>query len=204
MARAIIVAPHVRGPELGPAEGDAEADRSWKTWFKSLFGVFAGAAPEQSTVKHRSQSASAVAAPVVARWAYRVTNYYQLRAAGMTCLVIPPSARAGISSHLDLEAVEPTKLRGREVVLVESGQSIPADGTIIEGIATVDESAITGQSCPIVLSTAGRSVVMRDGLVVEGQILIQVAPRRGHRLDSIDGAARHRLFARGESPVEQT
>jgi K+-transporting ATPase ATPase B chain len=89
-----------------------------------------------------------------------------------------------------LEAIAPAELREADVFLVESGQVVPADGMILEGIAAVDESAVVGQSPLTVRSAAGARDVMRESHVVEGQIIVQVAPRRGHRLDWIGGAAR--------------
>src|SRR5262245_28551048 len=53
-----------------------------------------------------------------------------------------------------------TSLRKGDVVLVEAGDFIPADGTVIEGIASVNESAITGESAPVIRESGGdRSAV---------------------------------------------
>ena len=48
-----------------------------------------------------------------------------------------------------------SELRRGDVVVVEAGESIPGDGTVIEGIASVDESAITGESAPVVRESGG-------------------------------------------------
>ena len=120
-------------------------------------------------------------------WAFRVTNYQLLRAVGVTCVVAPPSAAAGVSSHVVLEAVDPAALREADVILVEAGQFVPADGAVIEGGATIDESAVTGQSTTVVRSYLDEAVVLRDTRVVAGQVLVKVAERRGHPLDWIDG-----------------
>lgn len=51
--------------------------------------------------------------------------------------------------------VEGPPLRKGDVVLVEAGDLIPADGEVIEGVASVDESAITGESAPVIRESAG-------------------------------------------------
>ena len=51
--------------------------------------------------------------------------------------------------------VSATTLRKGDVVLVEAGDFIPMDGEIIEGVASVDESAITGESAPVIRESGG-------------------------------------------------
>lgn len=70
-------------------------------------------------------------------------------------------------------AVAASKLRRGDVVLVEAGDFIPADGEVVEGIASVNESAITGESAPVIResggdrsSVTGGTVVLSDWLVV--------------------------------------
>src|SRR6266850_6594288 len=53
------------------------------------------------------------------------------------------------------ETVSATSLRKGDVVLVEAGDFIPADGEVIEGVASVDESAITGESAPVIRESGG-------------------------------------------------
>ena len=58
------------------------------------------------------------------------------------------------------ETVPASTLRAGDVVLVEAGQVIPGDGEVIEGVASVDESAITGESAPVIRESGGdRSAV---------------------------------------------
>jgi len=58
------------------------------------------------------------------------------------------------------ESVPASSLRKGDVVVVEAGQVIPGDGDIVEGIASVDESAITGESAPVIRESGGdRSAV---------------------------------------------
>src|ERR1043165_8085426 len=59
-----------------------------------------------------------------------------------------------------IEVVQAPQLRRDDVVLVEAGDFIPSDGEIIEGVASVDESAITGESAPVIREAGGdRSAV---------------------------------------------
>jgi len=51
-----------------------------------------------------------------------------------------------------------SSLRKDDVVLIEAGDFIPGDGTVIEGVASVDESAITGESAPVIRESGGTSV----------------------------------------------
>jgi E1-E2 ATPase len=119
-------------------------------------------------------------------WAYRLTNYRRLRAAGVACVVAPPKGAAGISCHLDLEAIEPQHLAPGDVVLVEPGQVVPVDSVILEGTARIDESAVVGFAIrqPRVISV--ETNVMRGSVVVTGQIIAEVLPPRGHPLDWLD------------------
>ena len=58
------------------------------------------------------------------------------------------------------EQVAAAKLRQGDLVLVEAGDTVPSDGDVIEGIASVDESAITGESAPVIRESGGdRSAV---------------------------------------------
>ncbi len=53
------------------------------------------------------------------------------------------------------ESVNGTELRVGDLVVVEAGELIPGDGDVVEGIATVDESAITGESAPVIRESGG-------------------------------------------------
>ncbi|TCF98487.1 potassium-transporting ATPase subunit B, partial [Paraburkholderia steynii] len=54
-----------------------------------------------------------------------------------------------------IQVITSTDLRKGDVVLVETGDVIPADGDVIEGVASVDESAITGESAPVIRESGG-------------------------------------------------
>src|SRR6202790_2991952 len=55
----------------------------------------------------------------------------------------------------EIEKVASSKLRAGDAVLVSAGELIPSDGEIIEGVASVDESAITGESAPVIREAGG-------------------------------------------------
>jgi K+-transporting ATPase ATPase B chain len=78
------------------------------------------------------------------------------------------------------ETVPAPALRKGDIVRVEAGQVIPADGEIIEGVATVDESAITGESAPVIRESGGdRSAVTGGTKVLSDWIRVQVTANPG-------------------------
>jgi K+-transporting ATPase ATPase B chain len=80
-----------------------------------------------------------------------------------------------------LETVPATTLRRGDVVIVRTGEFIPADGEIIEGVASVDESAITGESAPVIRESGGdRSAVTGGTRVISDWIKVRVTSDPGH------------------------
>jgi K+-transporting ATPase ATPase B chain len=78
------------------------------------------------------------------------------------------------------EIVGATELRKDDVVLVVAGEFIPGDGEIIEGVASVDESAITGESAPVIREAGGdRSAVTGGTRVLSDQIKIRITSNPG-------------------------
>jgi K+-transporting ATPase ATPase B chain len=78
------------------------------------------------------------------------------------------------------EQIPATELKRGDVVVVEAGQPIPADGEILEGIASVDESAITGESAPVVREAGGdRSAVTGGTRVLSDWLKIEIAQDPG-------------------------
>ena len=72
------------------------------------------------------------------------------------------------------ETVNASSLRAGDIVRVEAGQMIPGDGDIIEGVASVDESAITGESAPVIREAGGdRSGVTGGTKVLSDWIVVQ-------------------------------
>ena len=73
-----------------------------------------------------------------------------------------------------------SELRRGDVVIVEAGETIPGDGTVIEGIASVDESAITGESAPVVRESGGdRSAVTGGTRVLSDRIVVEITQEPG-------------------------
>jgi potassium-transporting ATPase ATP-binding subunit len=80
-----------------------------------------------------------------------------------------------------VETVPAASLRRGDVVMVHAGEFIPADGEIIEGVASVDESAITGESAPVIRESGGdRSAVTGGTRVISDWINIRVTADPGH------------------------
>jgi K+-transporting ATPase ATPase B chain len=78
------------------------------------------------------------------------------------------------------EIVPASKLRAQDVVLCEAGEIIPGDGDVIEGIATVDESVITGESAPVIRESGGdRSAVTGGTKVLSDQIKVRITSNPG-------------------------
>jgi K+-transporting ATPase ATPase B chain len=78
------------------------------------------------------------------------------------------------------EQVQSSTLRAGDVVLVSAGELIPSDGEIIFGVASVDESAITGESAPVIRESGGdRSAVTGGTRVLSDQIKVKVTSNPG-------------------------
>lgn len=79
-----------------------------------------------------------------------------------------------------IEQVSSSKLRAGDMVMVAAGEFIPSDGTIIEGVASVDESAITGESAPVIREAGGdRSAVTGGTRVLSDQIKVEITSNPG-------------------------
>ena len=97
-----------------------------------------------------------------------------------------------------LEQVASSDLRLGDVVVVTAGELIPGDGDVIRGIATVDESAITGESAPVVRESGGdRSAVTGGTRVLSDRIVVRITSRPGETfvdrmIALVEGAARQK------------
>jgi potassium-transporting ATPase ATP-binding subunit len=98
----------------------------------------------------------------------------------------------------DGEIVSSTELRVGDYVVIEAGQVIPSDGEVVEGVASVDESAITGESAPVIREAGGdHSGVTGGTRVLSDQIVIRVTTNPGQSfLDKmialVEGAIRQK------------
>lgn len=98
----------------------------------------------------------------------------------------------------DIEQVPSSSLKPGDHVVVEAGLVIPGDGEVIEGVAAVDESAITGESAPVIREAGGdRSGVTGGTRVLSDRIVVQIAAQPGESfLDRmialVEGAIRQR------------
>ena len=78
------------------------------------------------------------------------------------------------------ETVPASALRKGDIVVVEAGEIIPGDGDVIEGIASVDESAITGESAPVIRESGGdRSAVTGGTKVLSDRIVVRITASPG-------------------------
>ena len=102
-----------------------------------------------------------------------------------------------LTNHTEIK-VPSAELKIGDLFVCETGDAIPADGEIIEGIATVDESAITGESAPVVRESGGdRSAVTGGTKVISDRIVVRVTAEAGHSfldrmITMIEGARRQK------------
>jgi potassium-transporting ATPase ATP-binding subunit len=143
-------------PELAGAEGPGFmlAIALW-LWFTVLFANFAEALAEG-----RSKAQAASLRGLKAKtWAKKLET-----------------PRHGSSWH----PVQSEELRKGHVVLVEAGDLVPLDGEVIEGVASVDESAITGESAPVIRESGGDFSAVTGGTrVLSDWVVVRIAVNPG-------------------------
>jgi potassium-transporting ATPase ATP-binding subunit len=94
--------------------------------------------------------------------------------------------------------VPASELNKGDVVVVEAGEPIPGDGTVIEGIASVDESAVTGESAPVIREAGGdRSAVTGGTRVLSDRIVVEITQEPGksfldRMIALVEGASRRK------------
>jgi K+-transporting ATPase ATPase B chain len=97
-----------------------------------------------------------------------------------------------------LEIVDASQLEKGDLVVVAAGEQIPGDGEVIEGAASVDESAITGESAPVIREAGGdRSAVTGGTTVLSDSIVIRITANPGegfldHMIGLVEGATRQK------------
>jgi K+-transporting ATPase ATPase B chain len=96
------------------------------------------------------------------------------------------------------EEVPGTQLTLGDTVVVEAGQLIPGDGDVVEGVASVDESAITGESAPVIRESGGdRSAVTGGTRVLSDRIVVKITSKPGETfidrmIALVEGASRQK------------
>ena len=96
------------------------------------------------------------------------------------------------------EIVPATDLKVGDLVIVKAGETIPADGDVVEGVASVDESAITGESAPVVRESGGdRSAVTGGTKVISDWLIVRVTTLTGQSfldrmIAMVEGAKRQK------------
>jgi K+-transporting ATPase ATPase B chain len=125
-------------------------------WLTVLFATFAEAVAE-------------------GRGRARAESLKRARSDAMARLLHDPANRAKTT------AVPATSLKRGDLVLVQTGDLVPSDGEIIEGVASVNESAITGESAPVVREAGGdRSAVTGGTQVVSDWLVVRITADVGH------------------------
>ncbi len=131
-------------------------------WFTVLFANFAEAMAEgrgKAQADSLRQSRKDVIAKRIPDFGTKVRDYQDVIARRAALVSETPAAR----------------LRKGDVVLVEAGDFIPSDGEVIEGVASVDESAITGESAPVIRESGGdRSSVTGGTRVLSDWLIVRI------------------------------
>ncbi|WP_375405482.1 potassium-transporting ATPase subunit KdpB [uncultured Amnibacterium sp.] len=149
-------------------------------WLTVLFATLAEAVAEG---RGRAQAAS-LRATRTTTMANRVTGYDAVKDPGAVSTAT--------------ESVASADLRQGDVVLIVEGEVIPGDGDIVAGIASVDESAITGESAPVVRESGGdRSAVTGGTRVLSDRIVVQITSKPGETfvdrmIALVEGAVRQK------------
>lgn len=111
---------------------------------------------------------------------------------------VPARKLATARRDANAQLVSASTLRRGDVVLVEAGEFIPGDGEVIEGIASVDESAITGESAPVIREAGGdRSAVTGGTRVLSDWLVVRVSANPGESfldrmISMVEGASRQK------------
>lgn len=111
---------------------------------------------------------------------------------------VPAKKVTDIANRESWQQVSASQLRKDDYVLVVAGDPIPGDGEVIEGVATVDESAITGESAPVIRESGGdRSAVTGGTRVLSDWIVVKITANPGESfldrmIGMVEGAKRQK------------
>src|ERR1700759_4174914 len=106
--------------------------------------------------------------------------------------------RLQAANSRNFEMVDATALKPGDLVLVEAGDLVPSDGEVIEGVASVDESAITGESAPVIRESGGdRSAVTGGTRVTSDTLKVRITAAQGstfldRMISLVEGAVRQK------------
>ncbi len=159
-------------------EGFTAAVALW-LWFTVLFANFAEAMAEG---RSKAQAAS-LRGLKKQTWAKKLDGQFD---------------RTTPRTEMTWLPLEAAHLRKGDVVLVEAGDTIPADGEVIDGVASVDESAITGESAPVIRESGGDFSAVTGGTrVLSDWIVVRVAVNPGETfvdrmIAMVENAKRHK------------
>ncbi len=159
-------------------EGFTAAVALW-LWFTVLFANFAEAMAEG---RSKAQAAS-LRGLKKQTWAKKLDGQFDRNTPRTEMTWLP---------------LEAANLRKGDVVLVEAGDTIPADGEVIDGVASVDESAITGESAPVIRESGGDFSAVTGGTrVLSDWIVVRVAVNPGETfvdrmIAMVENAKRHK------------
>ncbi|MCK8786290.1 potassium-transporting ATPase subunit KdpB [Roseomonas sp. NAR14] len=169
---ALVTVLALRDAAIGHAVAFQAGIAAW-LWLTVLFATFAEAVAE-GRGKARAESLRRARGETMARW-------------------VPNPADPAITAPRAAAALG----RG-DHVLVEAGELIPSDGEVVQGIASVNEAAITGESAPVIREAGGdRSAVTGGTLVVSDRILVRITAEPGatfldRMIAMVEGAARQK------------
>jgi K+-transporting ATPase ATPase B chain len=154
-------------------------------WFTVLFANFAEAMAEgrgKAQADSLRQARQDVTAKKIADFGSRISDY-QSSIRNRQSAITPTTA---------------SSLRKGDVVLVEAGDLVPGDGEVIEGVASVDESAITGESAPVIRESGGdRSSVTGGTRVLSDWLIVRITANPGETfldrmIGLVEGAKRQK------------
>jgi K+-transporting ATPase ATPase B chain len=112
--------------------------------------------------------------------------------------LLSPAGGGGLGRRRDYELIDAASLKAGDLVLVDAGDLIPSDGEVVDGVASVDESAITGESAPVIRESGGdRSAVTGGTRVTSDWLKVKITAAQGstfldRMIALVEGAVRQK------------
>jgi len=163
-------------------------------WFTVIFANFATAMAE-GRGKAQAESLKRTRKDTLAKKLTSPKFSGQSRFSG----ILPTITRSNTASNgAAYDSVSATTLRKGDIILVQAGDIIPMDGEAIEGVASVDESAVTGESAPVIRESGGdRSAVTGGTKVLSDWLIIRISSNQGETfldrmIAMVEGAKRQK------------